>query len=174
MEVAAHRFGRICGQTSLPGLRRSACRRRASGRIRRCRFSSPPARPRSPKALSIPTATCSPALSPSSARCRSICATSGYFIRCVSCTRFRLSHVFGQFMGLWIPPLLAAEIHFENRLQAPRLLELIRRQRISRAGGGTARPRSAQVASGRQISRSSGAAGLRARPADMAAVVELS
>ena len=23
-----------------------------------------------------------------------------------------LSHVFGQFMGLWIPPLLAAEVHF--------------------------------------------------------------
>ncbi len=42
-----------------------------------------------------------------------------------------LSHVFGQFMGLWIPPLLAAEIHFENRLQAPRLLELIHRERIS-------------------------------------------
>jgi long-chain acyl-CoA synthetase len=42
-----------------------------------------------------------------------------------------LSHVFGQFMGLWIPPLLAAELHFESRLQAPRLLELIRRQRIS-------------------------------------------
>ena len=42
-----------------------------------------------------------------------------------------LSHVFGQFMGLWIPPLLAAEVHFENRLQAPRLLELIHRQRIS-------------------------------------------
>jgi long-chain acyl-CoA synthetase len=42
-----------------------------------------------------------------------------------------LSHVFGQFMGLWIPPLLAAEVHFESRLQAPRLLELIRRHRIS-------------------------------------------
>jgi long-chain acyl-CoA synthetase len=42
-----------------------------------------------------------------------------------------LSHVFGQFMGLWIPPLLAAEVHFESRLQAPRLLELIRRERIS-------------------------------------------
>jgi long-chain acyl-CoA synthetase len=42
-----------------------------------------------------------------------------------------LSHVFGQFMGLWIPPLLAAEVHFENRLQAPRLLELIRSNRIS-------------------------------------------
>ena len=42
-----------------------------------------------------------------------------------------LSHVFGQFMGLWIPPLLAAEVHFESRLQAPRLLELIRRERVS-------------------------------------------
>lgn len=42
-----------------------------------------------------------------------------------------LSHVFGQFMGLWIPPLMAAQVHFENRLQAPRLLELIRCQRIS-------------------------------------------
>jgi long-chain acyl-CoA synthetase len=42
-----------------------------------------------------------------------------------------LSHVFGQFMGLWIPPLLAAEVHFESRLQAPRLLELMHRHRIS-------------------------------------------
>jgi long-chain acyl-CoA synthetase len=42
-----------------------------------------------------------------------------------------LSHVFGQFMGLWIPPLMAAEVHFESRLQAPRLLELIGRHRIS-------------------------------------------
>jgi long-chain acyl-CoA synthetase len=42
-----------------------------------------------------------------------------------------LSHVFGQFMGLWIPPLMAAEVHLESRLQAPRLLELIRRYRIS-------------------------------------------
>jgi long-chain acyl-CoA synthetase len=42
-----------------------------------------------------------------------------------------LSHVFGQFMGLWVPPLLAAEVHFEARLDAPRLIQLIRRQRIS-------------------------------------------
>ncbi|HZZ38092.1 MAG TPA: AMP-binding protein [Acidobacteriaceae bacterium] len=42
-----------------------------------------------------------------------------------------LSHVFGQFMGLWIPPLLAAEVHFENRLQAQRLFEIIHRERIS-------------------------------------------
>jgi long-chain acyl-CoA synthetase len=42
-----------------------------------------------------------------------------------------LSHVFGQFMGLWIPPLLGAEVHFESRLQAPRLMETARRERIS-------------------------------------------
>ncbi len=42
-----------------------------------------------------------------------------------------LSHVFGQFMGLWVPPLLAAEVHFEGRLEGPRLIQLIRRERIS-------------------------------------------
>ena len=42
-----------------------------------------------------------------------------------------LSHVFGQTMGLWIPPIFAAEVHFESRLVAPRLIETIRRERIS-------------------------------------------
>lgn len=42
-----------------------------------------------------------------------------------------LSHVFGQFMGLWVPPLLAAEVHFESRLQAQHLIERTRRERIS-------------------------------------------
>ena len=42
-----------------------------------------------------------------------------------------LSHVFGQFMGLWIPPLLGAEVHFEARLQAQRLIEITHRERIS-------------------------------------------
>ncbi len=42
-----------------------------------------------------------------------------------------LSHVFGQFMGLWIPPLLAAEVHYETRLVASDLIERIRRRRIS-------------------------------------------
>ena len=42
-----------------------------------------------------------------------------------------LSHVFGQFMGLWLPPLLGAEVHFESRLQAQRLIEITRRERIS-------------------------------------------
>jgi long-chain acyl-CoA synthetase len=42
-----------------------------------------------------------------------------------------LSHVFGQFMGLWVPPLFAAEVHYEARLVAPELIERIRSQRIS-------------------------------------------
>ncbi len=42
-----------------------------------------------------------------------------------------LSHVFGQMMGLWIPPILAAEVHIEDRLAAPRLIETIHRERIS-------------------------------------------
>lgn len=42
-----------------------------------------------------------------------------------------LSHVFGQFMGLWVPPLLAAEVHYEDNLVAGHLMERIRRERIS-------------------------------------------
>ncbi|HTU45462.1 MAG TPA: AMP-binding protein [Bryobacteraceae bacterium] len=42
-----------------------------------------------------------------------------------------LSHVFGQFMGLWIPPLFTAEVHYEPRLVAAELVERIRHERIS-------------------------------------------
>jgi long-chain acyl-CoA synthetase len=42
-----------------------------------------------------------------------------------------LSHVFGQMMGLWVPAIFAAEVHFENRLVAPRLIETIKREHIS-------------------------------------------
>jgi len=42
-----------------------------------------------------------------------------------------LSHVFGQAMGLWVPPILTAELHFESRLASPRLIELIHTERIS-------------------------------------------
>jgi long-chain acyl-CoA synthetase len=42
-----------------------------------------------------------------------------------------LSHVFGQFMGLWIPALLAAEVHFVEELEPSRLTALIRRERVS-------------------------------------------
>ncbi|MBW8869961.1 MAG: acyl--CoA ligase, partial [Acidobacteriales bacterium] len=42
-----------------------------------------------------------------------------------------LSHVFGQTMALWIPPIFAAEVHFDTRLVASRLAETIKRERIS-------------------------------------------
>lgn len=42
-----------------------------------------------------------------------------------------LSHVFGQFMGIWIPTLLAAEVHFESRLVPGDLIEIIHKERIS-------------------------------------------
>lgn len=42
-----------------------------------------------------------------------------------------LSHVFGQFMGLWCPALLAAEVHFAEQLEPARVTEMIRRERIS-------------------------------------------
>jgi long-chain acyl-CoA synthetase len=42
-----------------------------------------------------------------------------------------LSHVFGQMMGLWVPPIFTAEVHFESRLVAPKLIETIRHERIS-------------------------------------------
>ena len=42
-----------------------------------------------------------------------------------------LSHVFGQTMGLWVPQIYRAELHFESRLVAARLVETIRRERIS-------------------------------------------
>ncbi len=42
-----------------------------------------------------------------------------------------LSHVFGQFMGLWVPALLAAEVHFESQLEPSRLIAAIHRERIS-------------------------------------------
>ena len=42
-----------------------------------------------------------------------------------------LSHVFGQFMGIWIPPLLGAVVHFESRLVGEDLAEWIHRERIS-------------------------------------------
>jgi long-chain acyl-CoA synthetase len=42
-----------------------------------------------------------------------------------------LSHVFGQFMGLWIAPVLGAELHFETQLEPSRMVEAIKRKRIN-------------------------------------------
>ncbi len=42
-----------------------------------------------------------------------------------------LSHVFGQFMGLWIPAVLGAELHFAARLEPSRMVESLKRERIN-------------------------------------------
>jgi long-chain acyl-CoA synthetase len=42
-----------------------------------------------------------------------------------------LSHVFGQFMGLWIPPFLGAEVHFDDRLQPQHIIQTIHDDRVS-------------------------------------------
>jgi long-chain acyl-CoA synthetase len=42
-----------------------------------------------------------------------------------------LSHVFGQFMGLWVPALLGAEVHFVEQIEAARLVEMMKREVIS-------------------------------------------
>jgi long-chain acyl-CoA synthetase len=42
-----------------------------------------------------------------------------------------LSHVFGQFIGLWIPALLGAELFFPPRILASELIESIHDERIS-------------------------------------------
>lgn len=42
-----------------------------------------------------------------------------------------LSHVFGQFMGLWIAPVLGAELHFETQMEPSRMVQAIKRERIN-------------------------------------------
>jgi long-chain acyl-CoA synthetase len=42
-----------------------------------------------------------------------------------------LSHVFGQFMGVFIPPLLGGTVHFLGTLSPSEILKTIRRERIS-------------------------------------------
>ena len=42
-----------------------------------------------------------------------------------------LSHVFGQFMGLWVPPLIPLEVHYELRLEASRVIGIIDKDRVS-------------------------------------------
>ena len=42
-----------------------------------------------------------------------------------------LSHVFGQFVGIWLPPLLGTEVHFLDQPEPRRLTDLLHRERIS-------------------------------------------
>ena len=42
-----------------------------------------------------------------------------------------LSHVFGQFMGIFVPPLLGGEVFFQESLSPLHILETVKRERIS-------------------------------------------
>jgi len=42
-----------------------------------------------------------------------------------------LSHVFGQFLGIFIPPLLGATVVFENTLNPSEIIASIHRERVS-------------------------------------------
>jgi long-chain acyl-CoA synthetase len=42
-----------------------------------------------------------------------------------------LSHVFGQFMGAWVPPLLGATVFFQDTLNPSETISTIKRERIS-------------------------------------------
>jgi long-chain acyl-CoA synthetase len=42
-----------------------------------------------------------------------------------------LSHVFGQFMGMFIPPLIAGTVHFQDTFKPTDVIATIRRERIS-------------------------------------------
>ncbi|HTW58083.1 MAG TPA: AMP-binding protein [Terriglobales bacterium] len=42
-----------------------------------------------------------------------------------------LSHVFGQFLGMFLPPLLGGTVVFQNELKPSEVIETIRRERVS-------------------------------------------
>src|SRR5258705_529609 len=42
-----------------------------------------------------------------------------------------LSHVFGQFMGIFVPQLLAGEVFFQESLSPLQIVETVKRERIS-------------------------------------------
>lgn len=42
-----------------------------------------------------------------------------------------LSHVFGQFLGLFLPPVMGGEVHFQESLSPAEIARAIRRERIS-------------------------------------------
>ena len=56
---------------------------------------------------------------------------NGSCTRCGFSTCSRLSHVFGQFLGIFIPPLLGATVVFENTLNPAEIVSTIRRERVS-------------------------------------------
>ena len=62
-----------------------------------------------------------------------------------------LSHVFGQFMGMWVPPLLGATVLFQDTLNPTEIISTIARERVSVL---IAVPRVARCAPGQNRARS--------------------
>src|SRR3977135_4206569 len=42
-----------------------------------------------------------------------------------------LSHVFGQFLGVWVPPMLGATVLFQDTLNPTEIMSMIKRERVS-------------------------------------------
>src|SRR5205085_5208316 len=42
-----------------------------------------------------------------------------------------LSHVFGQFIGIFVPQLLGGEVHFQDSLNPSEIITTVKRERIS-------------------------------------------
>ena len=49
-----------------------------------------------------------------------------------------LSHVFGQFLGIFLPQLMGGTVIFQDALKPSEVIRTIRRERVSRAGRGAA------------------------------------
>ena len=69
-----------------------------------------------------------------------------------------VSHVFGQFMGVWIPPLLGGCVYFQDSLNPSEIISTIRQRARFGPGRGAARARSA-AGQDRARSRGGGSAG---------------
>ena len=86
------------------------------------KLSSLPAPPASPKVSSTRTAIVLASLRPIEREIGKYRKYERIFHPLRFLHTLPLSHVFGQFMGLWIPPILAAQVHFEDRLLASDLI----------------------------------------------------
>ena len=99
--------------------------------IRRCRFFSPRERPAIPKGIVHTHGNVLASVDPIERGAQPYMRYERFVHPLRILHTLPLSHVFGQTMGLWVPAIFAAEVHFESRLVAPRLMETIKRERIS-------------------------------------------
>ena len=103
-----------------------------------CRLSSPPARPPSPAASSSRTATSSPTWNRWNARSRQYLKYERIFHPLRFLNLLPLSHVFGQFLGIFLPQLLAGTVLFQDTLNPTEVMRTIKNEARVGGGGGTA------------------------------------